>query len=287
MLLVFINWRMNKKYRGVVVPMVTPLNGDYSLDVVAVERLLLLFRQHGVQPFVLGTTGEASSMSVGLKQEFVRVAGKVKKAGDVLYVGIGSNCLADSVEAAKFAFGAGADVVVATLPSYYTLTEAQMEGYFERLASQVGGPLIIYNIPATTHHTIPLQVIDRLSHHDNIVGTKDSERSEERLSASLKLWSGRPDFSHFLGWAAKSGEALLGGGDGLVPSTANFAPALYLDMLEAAEQRDRGKVSALQALSDELGNSYQAGLLLGESLAALKWIMEKEGLCGATMMPPL
>jgi len=287
MLLVFINLRMNKKYGGVVVPMVTPLNEDYSLDVVAVERLLLLFRQHGVQPFVLGTTGEASSMPAALKQEFVRVAGKVKKAGDVLYVGIGSNCPADSVEAAKFAFGAGADVVVATLPSYYALTEAQMEGYFERLASQVGGPLIIYNIPATTHHTIPLPVIDRLSHHHNIVGTKDSERSEERLSASLKLWSGRRDFSHFLGWAAKSGEALLGGGDGLVPSTANFAPALYRDMLEAAEQGDREKVGALQALSDELGNSYQAGRLLGESLAALKRIMEKEGLCGATMMPPL
>ncbi|WP_431210785.1 dihydrodipicolinate synthase family protein [Puia sp. P3] len=278
---------MNKKYGGVVVPMVTPLNGDYSLDVVAVERLLLLFRQHGVQPFVLGTTGEASSMPAGLKQEFVRVAGRVKKAGDVLYVGIGSNCLADSVEAAKFAFGAGADVVVATLPSYYMLTEAQMEGYFERLASQAGGPLIIYNIPATTHHTIPVSVIDRLSHHHNIVGAKDSERSEERLSASLKLWSGRRDFSHFLGWTAKSGEALLGGGDGLVPSTANFAPALYRDMLEAAAQGDREKVGALQALSDELGNSYQAGRLLGESLAALKRIMEKEGLCGATMMPPL
>jgi len=287
MLLAFINWRMNKKYKGVVVPMVTPLSEDYSLDVAAVERLLLLFRQHGVQPFVLGTTGEASSMPAGLKEEFVRAAGRMKQAGDVLYVGIGSNCLADSVEAAKFAYGAGADVVVATLPSYYMLTEAQMEGYFERLASRVGGPLIIYNIPATTHHTIPLPVIDRLSHHENVVGTKDSERSAERLAASLKLWSGRPDFSHFLGWAAKSGEALLGGGDGLVPSTANFAPALYRDMLAAAALGDAEKVGALQALSDELGNSYQAGMLLGESLAALKRIMGKEGLCGVTMMPPL
>jgi 4-hydroxy-tetrahydrodipicolinate synthase len=58
-------------------------------------------------------------------------------------------------------------------------------------------------------------------------------------------------------------------------------------MLEAAEQGDIEKVMALQALSDELGNSYQAGRLLGESLAALKQIMEKEGLCKAFMMPPL
>ena len=285
--MVFINLRMNKKYKGVVVPMVTPLNADLSLDVGAVERLLLLFRQHGVQPFVLGTTGEAASLSTGLKQEFILAAGKAKKAGDVLYVGVGSNCLADSVEAARFAFGSGADVVVATLPSYYTLAEAQMERYFEQLASQVGGPLIIYNIPATTHHSIPLDIIDRLSHHPDVVGTKDSERSEERLLASLKLWSGRSDFCHFLGWAAKSGMALLGGGDGLVPSSANFAPSVYRDMREAAERGDTEKVNALQALSDELGNSYQAGKLLGESLAALKRIMEKEGLCKAYMMPPL
>ena len=44
MLLAFINWRMNKKYKGVVVPMVTPLSEDYSLDVAAVERLLLFPR---------------------------------------------------------------------------------------------------------------------------------------------------------------------------------------------------------------------------------------------------
>ncbi|HEY6899528.1 MAG TPA: dihydrodipicolinate synthase family protein, partial [Puia sp.] len=139
----------------------------------------------------------------------------------------------------------------------------------------------------TTHHSIPLALIDKLSHHPNVVGTKDSERSEERLSASLELWSGREDFSHLLGWAAKSGYALLNGGDGLVPSTANFSPAVYSDMVRAAEAGDREKVGELQALSDQLGNLYQAGKTLGESLAALKKIMQEQGLCQEYMMPPL
>ncbi|HEY4287580.1 MAG TPA: dihydrodipicolinate synthase family protein [Puia sp.] len=278
---------MKKKYRGTIVPAITPLNADGTLDIGAVERLFLLFRQHGVQPFILGTTGEAASLPALLKQEYVRVAGRLKQAGDVLYAGISSNCLRDSIEAAKYAFGEGADVVVATLPSYYMLTESQMLSYFEQLASKVGGPLIIYNIPATTHHSIPLSIIDKLSHHPDVVGAKDSERSEERLLASLKLWSGRSDFSHFLGWAAKSGVALLAGGDGLVPSTANFAPAVYSDMEKAVERGDTGMVGKLQFLSDELGNSYQSGRTLGESLAALKLIMEREGLCQSYMMPPL
>ena len=278
---------MRKKYRGTIVPAITPLNADLTLDVAAVERLFLLFREHGVQPFILGTTGEAASLPMSLKQEYMRVAGRLKKDGDVLYAGISSNCLPDSVEAASFAFDSGVDVVVATLPSYYTLTEGQMLVYFEQLALQVKGPLIIYNIPATTHHSIPLYIIDKLSHHPNVVGTKDSERSEERLMASLKLWSGRSDFSHFLGWAAKSGVALLGGGDGLVPSTANFAPAVYSDMEKAVERGDAEMVGQLQFLSDELGDTYQSAHTLGESLAALKSIMENEGLCQRYMMPPL
>ena len=278
---------MKKKYRGTIVPVITPLNADRTLDTSAVERLFLLFREHGVQPFILGTTGEAASLPASLKQEYIRVAGRIKQTGDILYAGISSNCLPDSVEAASFAFDSGVDVVVATLPSYYTLTEGQMLVYFERLALQVKGPLIIYNIPATTHHSIPLSIIDKLSRHPNIVGTKDSERNEERLQNSLRLWSGRSDFSHFLGWAAKSGAALLAGGDGLVPSTANFAPAVYTDMEKAVERGDAEMVGQLQFLSDELGNTYQSGGTLGESLAALKLIMEKEGLCQSYMMPPL
>jgi dihydrodipicolinate synthase/N-acetylneuraminate lyase len=278
---------MKKKYRGTIVPVITPLNADRTLDVGAVERLFLLFHQCRVQPFILGTTGEAASLPLSVKKEYMRVAGRLKKDGDVLYAGISSNCLQDSIQAANYAFGEGADVVVATLPSYYALTESQMFSYFEQLGEKTKGPLIIYNIPATTHHSIPLPIIDTLSHHPNIVGTKDSERSEERLLASLKMWSGRSDFSHFLGWAAKSGVALLEGGDGLVPSTANFAPAVYSDMEKAAEMGDREKVGQLQVLSDELGNSYQSGRTLGESLAALKLIMEKEGLCQRYMMPPL
>jgi 4-hydroxy-tetrahydrodipicolinate synthase len=278
---------VKKKYRGTIVPVITPLKADYTLDVAAVEKLFLLFRQHGVFPFILGTTGEAPSLPAAVKRDYIRVAGRLKQAGDVLYAGISSNCLADSVEAALYAFGEGVDVVVATLPSYYILTEEQVLRYFEQLAEKVRGPLVVYNIPATTHHSISLSIIDRLSHHPDIVGTKDSERSEERLMASLKLWQGRSDFSHFLGWAARSGMALLNGGDGLVPSTANFAPAIYSDMEKAAGAGDVLKVERLQGLSDELGNSYQSGRTLGESLAALKLIMKNEGLCQEYMMAPL
>jgi 4-hydroxy-tetrahydrodipicolinate synthase len=277
----------NKKYRGVIVPAVTPLKADYELDEWGVEKLFAFFRRHGVMPFIMGTTGEASSLSMRIKHQYIRMAARIKQPGELLYVGISSNCLEDAAELGKFCFGEGVDVVVANLPSYYKLTDGQMKKYFELLTDRVGGPLMIYNIPSTTHMSIPLSVIDELSRHKSIVGIKDSERDEERLKQSLQLWSGRSDFSHFLGWAARSAFTLLNGGDGLVPSTGNIAPAIYREMVEAAEAGDMAKLGDLQEQSDRIGASYQSGGTLGESLAALKSLMHKEGICGKYMMPPL
>jgi 4-hydroxy-tetrahydrodipicolinate synthase len=135
--------------------------------------------------------------------------------------------------------------------------------------------------------SIPLEVIDELSHHPNIVGTKDSERSEERLNESLRLWANRPDFCHFLGWAALSAHALLNGSDGLIPSTGNLFPKIYFDMLKAVENGDRDKAFQMQQQSDFFGGLYQSGRLLGQSLAALKVLMQAVGICQPYMMPPL
>lgn len=274
---------MKKKYHGIVVPAITPLKADHTLDTASVARLLPLFPH----PFILGTTGEAPSLPSDLKKQYIRLAGKAKRPGQQLYVGIISNCPGESVEWAQLAFGEGADVVVANLPGYYQLSEDQMRRHFEWLAERVHGPLMLYNIPSTTHHSIPLAIIDELSRHPAIVGIKDSERNEQRLHASLKLWAGRADFSHFLGWAAKAGEALLNGCDGLVPGTANLDAALYVDLEKAAARRDTEEVARLQALSDQLSASYHTGGSMGESFAALKSLMHQRGLCEPYMMPPL
>lgn len=279
--------KSNKKYTGVIVPAVTPLSAKLHLDETAVEKIFASFYQHNISPFILGTTGESASLPLQLKKDYVLAVEKNKKMGSLLYAGIGSNVLAESIEFAAYCCLHAVDVLVATLPSYYALTEKQMLQYFNALADNISLPLFIYNIPATTHMSIPLAVIDELSKHENIVGIKDSERSEERMIESLKLWSKRKDFHYILGWAAKSADALLNGADGLVPSTGNLYPEIYADMLQAFEKGDKEKMFAMQKLSDDYGALYQANRILGESLLELKTLMNKKGLCEAVVMPPL
>lgn len=281
------NVRIEKKYRGVIVPMVTPVTSDYKLDAGAVERILEHLYQHDVFPFIMGTTGESTSLSLSSRLEYLKIASKFKKSGSMLYAGISSNSMDESIEFAKHCFDSGIDAVAATLPSYYLLTETQIKKYFESLADAINGPLIIYNIPATTHMSIPLEIIDELSHHPNIVGTKDSERGESRLNESTAMWAKRKDFSHFVGWAAKSAHALLNGSDGLIPSTGNLHPGLYQDLHEAALTATPELAFKYQRYSDLIGDLYQSGRTLGESLWALKVLMEEYDLCKANVLPPL
>lgn len=276
-----------KKYNGVIVPAITPLTEKHHLDDQAVEKLFALFYQHDISPFILGTTGEAASLPLQVKKDYVLAAEKNKKMGTLLYAGIGSNVLADSIDFASYCSLHAVDVLVANLPSYYALTEKQMLRYFTQLADAISLPLFIYNIPATTHMSIPLAVIDELSRHKNIAGVKDSERSDERLQESLKLWKDRTDFHYILGWAAKSADALLQGADGLVPSTGNLYPEIYAAMIKAWEQGDKEKMVAMQQLSDEYGALYQSDRTLGVSLHALKLLMKEKGLCEEFVMPPL
>src|SRR5262245_25928452 len=111
--------KSNKKYGGVIVPAVTPLTEKFRLDDQAVKKIFASFYKYDIAPFILGTTGESASLPLAVKKDYVMAAETNKKMGTVLYAGIGSNVLFESIEFASFCSLHAVDVVVATLPSYY------------------------------------------------------------------------------------------------------------------------------------------------------------------------
>ncbi|TFG50229.1 MAG: dihydrodipicolinate synthase family protein [Candidatus Brocadiia bacterium] len=276
-----------KKYNGVVVPMATPFTQNGSIDIPAAEKIIEFLVNNKCSPFVLGTTGEAASVPDDQRAEFVEATVKQTAKRVKTYAGIASNCISNSIELAKKYFDLGIDAAVAHLPSYYPLTDSHMLKYYENLAEKVPGPLMVYNITITTHMSIPLDVIDKLSKHPNIVGLKDSEKNVERMHQSLALWKDRQDFVHLVGCAALSAEALLAGSDGIVPSTANFVPKMFYDLYKAGIKGDAENANRLQKETDELAKIYQKDRILSQSLAAMKAIMSEMGLCTDMVLPPL
>src|SRR5579862_9480786 len=150
-------------FRGVVVPMVTPFTPEGRIDEPAVDRIVAHLIKGGVHGiFPLGTTGEAASIHSDDKRRLIATTVKSVAKRAMVYAGIASNSFRESLEAAKAYAEVGVNALVAHMPSYYPLSDEQVETYFRRLADQVSLPLVLYNIPATTHQSIPLDAIDRL-----------------------------------------------------------------------------------------------------------------------------
>jgi dihydrodipicolinate synthase/N-acetylneuraminate lyase len=278
---------MQKRFSGVVVPMVTPLNEDFTVDVLAVERIITLFDQHGIHPLVLGTTGESSSINAAESYKLVEAAVKAKGKNQIIYAGLVGNQVHDLIKRGNKYISLGADCVVATLPSYYTLTAAQMTLFYKTLAEEIAGPLMMYNIKATTQMSIPMEVVAELAYHPNIWGLKDSERDYDRMKDFIELYKDNENFSYFCGWGAQSARSMQLGADGIIPSTGNYVPEMYGKLYTAGINADWIECEKWQEATNEVALLYQKDRTLGESLAVLKSLMNKKGICKTTMMPPL
>ncbi|MFU8861794.1 MAG: dihydrodipicolinate synthase family protein [Cyclonatronaceae bacterium] len=272
---------------GVVVPMITPFTADGNIDLDSAKKITRHLIDNGAVPFVLGTTGEASSIPLSMRSSYVKAVADAANGDVPVYVGISSNCLADTIYMAEESARNGAVFLVAHLPSYYPLSARQIENYFVKLADLVPLPLVLYNILATTHISVPIDVISRLSHHPNIVGIKDSEQDIDRQLKIIRFCKEHGSFDHLIGWGAKCTEALLSGSNGIVPSTGNFAPGIYRSLFDAARKGDIELADVFQSKAGMLSAIYQKGRILSEALPALKVIMQALDLCGEHVLPPL
>ncbi len=267
--------------------MVTPFNEDGKLDEAASRVMVERVVDAGTFPFILGTNGESASIPFETRLQWVKRVTSIVASGTLVYAGISDNCLEHSLYLARRFFDLGIKAFVVHLPSYFPLTPPMMLNYYQQMADHCPGPVLIYNIKSTTHMSIPLDVIETLSHHPNIVGLKDSERDMERLTALATTYSQREDFSLFSGWTVQSANTLLMGFDGIVPSTGNMIPGKFRQLYDAAVRGDRQAALALQADIDPLANFHQANMLGSEAIVALKALMSGMGLCKATVLPPL
>ncbi len=275
------------KYQGVVVPMITPVNDDLSIDRNAVALIMKTFTKTEVSVFLLGTTGESTSLTDEQKSVLVQMTLEYRSNNMKVYAGISSNCLQESIDNANKYAQFGVDAVVAHLPWYYPVSPENMIRYFTAMADNIECPLMLYNNPITVKQSIPLEVVEELSHHENITGFKDSERGIERLDKAIQLWKNRSDFIFLLGWAAMSSYGLLKGSHGIVPSTGNINPGLYKKLYSAAINGDERLATQYQEITDKISFIYQKDRNISQSIPALKILMSGLNLCKPIVLPPM
>jgi 4-hydroxy-tetrahydrodipicolinate synthase len=265
----------------------TPFTAGLALDEPALARMTDEQVAAGVEGiFVLGTTGEGAHVPGGMRPQLVEAAVQLAAGRVPVFAGLGDITGADAAAANGF-LRVGAAAVVAHPPITERLPEDGLEAWFRALLDNVEGPLLLYNIPATTGVSIPLDTVESLLGHPRLAGIKDSENDPARHEALLRRFGGRPDFAVFIGVGALMEKGLQMGADGIVPSVGNLIPEVCRQICAAARKADWSGVAELQVKMMSVAGVYQNGRSLNESLAALKAAMHLRGLCTPVVLPPL
>ena len=272
---------------GVIVPMITPFTAADAVDAAAVGRVVEHLIAGGMDGlFLLGTTGESASMTVRQKRDLVDAAVKAGRGRLGIYAGISSNVLEEAVQAASDYAELGVDALFVLPPSFYPIPDDALEDWFRQLLDRSRLELLLYNIPLTTHVSIPMGVVERLADHPRLLGMKDSDPDRERLLASLAIAKDRPGFHVLVGTNKLFAEGLALGAHGIIPAAANLAPGVHRDLYRAVRASQHDEVQRLTVAMGEVLAQYGCPTL-GETLAKLKALMSQKGLCEAQVLPPL
>ncbi|WP_373495542.1 dihydrodipicolinate synthase family protein [Aquiflexum sp.] len=277
------------KLEGIIVPMVTPLLSNGELDKKGTERLIRHLTHGGVYGiFILGTTGEASSLKTALKKELIEITCKETQGQHLVLVGITHTAIDVSLKIAKIAKDNGAGAVVAAPPYYFYLDQDDLFKYYIKLADLVPLPLFLYNFPIMTKNTIEPETAQKLSRHPNIIGIKDSSGNGVYFQKLLAIKTEKPDFSVMIGPEEMLAQSVLSGGDGGVNGGANIFPSLYVRLFEAAMNRDIDLVNKIQPLILEISkNIYGCSPKTSSYLCGVKESLYYLGICEPHIAPPL
>lgn len=276
-----------RKPIGVIVPMITPFTAAGGVDAAAVGRMVEHLTAGGMDGlFLLGTTGEAASMTAGQKRELVAAAVKANRGRLGVYAGISSNVQAEALQAAREYAELGVDALFMLPPSFYPVPEAALEDWFRQVLDRAPLDVLLYNIPLTTHLSIPMAVVERLASHPRLLGMKDSEPDRERLLAALAIARGHAGFHVLVGTNKLFVDGLALGAHGIIPAAANLEPGVHRDLCRAVRTGQQEEVRRWTAAMNEVLARY-ACPTLGESMAKLKALLAERGLCAPQVLPPL
>jgi 4-hydroxy-tetrahydrodipicolinate synthase len=158
--------------------------------------------------------------------------------------GAGSNNTAEAIQLARHAESAGADAVLVVTPYYNKPTQAGLYEHFRAVNDAIGIPIFIYNIPPRSVVDMSVDTMKRLSELSNIVGVKDATGDVGRVSRQRHTIG--PDFIQLSGEDMTALAAMAAGGHGCISVTANIAPELCSELMEATFKGDWAHALRLQ-----------------------------------------
>lgn len=269
------------KLSGVIPPMITPLTENMEVDVDGLEALVTYMLDGGVGGiFALGSSGEGPWLTSTQQSTVLKTVVDCVKGRVPVLVGALEPSTARTQEVIQRHVNDGADIVVITSPYYFPADDIVQINHIEQLATQSPVPVMLYNIPPTTHNPIVAETVNQVMQMDNLIGIKDSAGDWDNFLKLLEYRKQRPEFCVFQGAEKLAAKSIEAGADGIVPGLGNIVPQHFVAIINAIQAEDPDEASRLQEAIDELwmlhtydfwmsGLKYAASLLGFGSGAAI------------------
>jgi len=278
---------MNLDLRGVTPPLITPLKSRDEIDHPGLERLLEHVLKGGVSSvFILGSTGEAPSLSYRLRRELITTTCKQVAHRVPVLVGITDTAYVESVSLAQTAADAGADAVVLSAPYYFPAGQTELIQYIQDINTELPLPLILYNMPSLTKIWFEIDTLKELAELENIIGLKDSGGDLDYYEQAVGLKSIRPDWPILIGPETKLPDAVRLGGDGGVNGGANVLPDIFVGCYQACIAGDEPKRDELHGRIIAFQELYEIGKYESRRIKATKSALSLMGICEDHLAEP-
>eukprot|EP00614_Pseudopedinella_elastica_P013565 CAMPEP_0172595224 /NCGR_PEP_ID=MMETSP1068-20121228/14790_1 /TAXON_ID=35684 /ORGANISM="Pseudopedinella elastica, Strain CCMP716" /LENGTH=497 /DNA_ID=CAMNT_0013393659 /DNA_START=133 /DNA_END=1626 /DNA_ORIENTATION=+ len=267
---------------GSLVALATPMMPDGSLDVGTLRAVLQWHKAEGTDGIViLGTTGEASTLTYEEKEEVMTVTREELGGSIPIVVGTGTISTEATISATKQAQRLGADAALVVTPYYVKPSQAGLAAHFTAVADACEVPLVLYNVPGRTGVDLSVETTVTLARHPKIVGLKDATGDNTRVGPMRTLCG--DDFKLYSGEDAMARDYVLQGGDGVISVTANVAPGAVAKVMAMAKAGDGAGADKL----DSTLAGLHRDLFCEANPIPVKWALARMGKTASGIRLPL
>jgi 4-hydroxy-tetrahydrodipicolinate synthase len=269
---------------GIIVPIITPFNGQGGVDFPALEQHTERLIAAGMDAlFVLGTTGEFHGLDLSQRRAVVSCVLDRARGRVPVVAGIPGDSTASALACLKACQDPRLAGYVASAPYLMGHDQQELMAHFHRLAQAAGRSLILYNFSGRYHNLISPALVESLVADGTAEAIKDSDRDRDYIGRLFEIRSRHPGFRVFpshlehLGWTAPQGI------EGSVQAIANLLPTAYARAWKLVQARE---FAALEREVARLWAFQVAMERLGPFMTALKGGMAARGWCRADTAPP-
>jgi 4-hydroxy-tetrahydrodipicolinate synthase len=240
--------------RGVIAAIATAIDRDGEPDCarsVALARFLLDNGCDGLN--VLGTTGEATSLSLEQRRRVMKAYAAAGLPLDRMMVGTGAAATADAIALTRQAAELGFAGALVLPPFYYKgVPDDGLVAYIDAIVAAAGAPPIpiyLYHFPAQSGLPWHVGLIRRLldTFGVRIVGLKDSSGDMNYARAAAAI---APRFAVFPSTEAALLEARSGPFAGCISATANLNADLCARAFRSGDKAALDEAVAIRKLLD-------------------------------------